>query len=460
MSTRSSALVLLIPFGVLACASSATHAVTDAELVRTSDARASLGDIEAALALADLGPLAVPVATLAGEARTSRSEYWQASAVAWNPELRQMRRRVRELRALRGAAGRPGAVEVEAETAELEDTGMESELALTIDVLGVLGLGPSRAARELAAAAERAALADLERALWRVRFDVDRARVRVAAAQALDLAMQALLDHVTPDRARLEFLHDKGWLPRAPYESAYASLHMAEHRQGMARLELTRARGELAALCGLRVDHPALAEVGSHALDSLRPDELEFADPTPEALLGALPELRQRRLELAVAEAELRSEAREAWPSLRLGPKLTWMPGEQQVGGMLGIELPFPGALDGRIAAAHERREAQREALEDAFVAARSRLATTQNALDQALIQLTEHSPDVDASVARMFIATQAEFRVDPMQLERWALALRERIESLSALVAARAEAAVAWLDYQEARGVAREVQP
>lgn len=457
-STRclSSSLILLSA----ACSSTATSAVTDAALIETTARRAALEDVELALRIADLGPLAVPVTPAPAELRPDHPEFWQAAALAWNPELRQMRRRVRELRAATDSAGRPGPIVAEAGARDLSNISDESELQITFDVLGLLALGPSAAAKDFARAQERALWAELESTVWKLRFEVDRARVRLAGSKALAAAMTALYNKGAEELPRIELLTARGWLARAMYEGANASLHMAEHRASMAKVDIVRNQAELAALCGLDVAHPAFDELDGGAIDRFRSEDLEFRDPLPAELLASLPELRARRLELSMAEAELRRETREQWPMLRVGPTFAWMPGESFLGGMLELDLPFPGALDGRIAAALERREAAREALEDALVAAQSRVKETHDALDELLFLFDEHAPELDQSVARMLVATQAEFRVDPEKLDKWSLALRERVESLTALVQARTDVVIAQLDYEEARGITAEVRP
>ena len=62
--------------------------------------------------------------------------------------------------------------------------------------------------------------------------------------------------------------------------------------------------------------------------------------------------------------------------------------------------------------------------------------------------------------MARMLVATQAELLADPERLERWSFAVGERMDSLMALVRARAELVRAWVDCEESRGARMEVQP
>jgi len=460
MASHSRPFVAASLFVLASCASTTTASLSDAELARAAAARQSLDDVAAALRLADLGPLAVPVPRAPSELRPDQPEFWHAAALAWNPELRQLRRRVRELRAEQGSAGAPGSVELLAQTRDAGDLELESELALTIDVLGVLGLGPAAAARELARERSRAAFGEFEAAVWKLRFDVDRARVRLARAKALAASMDALYGECAEDELRVRKLAERGWIGSGMQSGYDAALHMIEHRRAMAAADASEAKADLAELCGLDAAHAAFDELAGGVIARFRPEELELRDPGREELLARLPELRARRLELAMAEAELRAEARERWPMLRFGPRLTLMPGDSLLGGMLGIDVPFPGAVEGRIAAAHERREAAREALEDALVNASSNVTTARERLETLLEQFEEHAPEFDAEVARMLVAAQAGFRIDGMTIDKLALAIRERVESLTSLAQARADAVIASLDYDEARGVAAEVQP
>lgn len=127
---------------------------------------------------------------------------------------------------------------------------------------------------------------------------------------------------------------------------------------------------------------------------------------------------------------------------------------------MFGINVPFPGALEGAILAARAGRYAALEALEDEVVAARSRAERTRRVFESMESLALEHAPEMDMSMARMLLATQQEFLANPERLERWTFAIGERVTSLTSLVNARADLVLARFDAQEARGVAPEVQP
>lgn len=439
------------------CSSPARLAVSDGELSSAANARQSVEDVQRALELADLGSLDVTLPAAPSEVRADQAEFWQASAYAWNPQLRQLRRRVRELREASRSAGRPGPISAQAMLLDVEDPQRELELLAMVDLFALLGLGPSAAAKELANAQVRAALGQFEATVWSLRFEVDRARVELAAAKALETAMSGLYADCAELLPRIEILARRGWIGVGMSESALAALHMIEHRKAMARTEVTRAAAELADLCGLDVAHPAFEALQGGVIDRFRPDEVELQPPSTQELLASLPELRAMKLELAMAEAELQSEARMRWPMLGLGPRVVSMPGDLLVGPMLGLDVPFPGSLDGRIAAARERRDAAYEALEGALVMAKTRVERALRVWDEVLTLRDEHAPDTDRSVARMVNAARAEFMVDPQMLERWSRAVAERVDTLTNLVRARADLVLAWLDWQEACGPREE---
>jgi len=452
--------VTCLPFA-FACTATAAREYSDAELSDVARLRsnASVEDVAHALELADLGPLAIALPQAPSELEPDMEEFWHAAAYAWNPQLRALRREVRAARAERGSAGQPLPIQGQGMLLDLGDPSAEVEFQAMVDVLGLLGVGPSAAASELADEAARAALSSFEARAWSLRFEVDRARVELAAAKSLETALAALHGECAQLLPRIELLAARGWIGRGMAEGAVSALHMLEHHQSLARIEENRARADLAALCGLSPAHPAIEALQSGVIDRFRPEEASLTDPQDAALLASLPRLRAARLELAVAEAELVRMARERWPMLGIGPRIMVRPDERLVGGMLGFSVPFPGALEGTILAARERRDAAFEALEDELVAARARLESTAREFAESVELAQEHAPMADTAMARMLVAAQAEFLADPERLERWSFAVGERMDSLMALVRARADLVRAWLDCEEARGARAEVR-
>jgi hypothetical protein len=467
-SSLSLALLGAASLAPASCRSTATSSLADpraadVEVARVAERRDSLEELAEALEIAALAPLAVPVPAPPDRLEPDQAEFWQACAFAWNPELRQARRELLAARAAAGSAGAPGPIGVDTEYSDLPKEEAFAQITATVDLLGLLGIGPAAAERALARAETRGAFGALERAVWKVRFDVERARVRAASATSRVTVLDALLLHASEDLPRIEVLARRGWIGPAMEQGALAALHRVEHELSVAREEWLRAKAELARVCGLDPSHQAFESLASGAVDRFGAVDLDWRDPSAVELLSTLPELRSAKLELAVAEAELRREARKRWPSLRLGPMFLVFPGTTELGGMLGVQLPFPGAFEGAIEAARQRREAAREAVEDELIAALGRIVETRDALAEALERLEEHAPELDTAVARMFVAAQARFRVEPEGLTAWSTALRERVESLTMLNEARADAVLAHLDYEEARGIAKvgeEVRP
>jgi hypothetical protein len=428
--------------------------VDDAHVVLSVTERATeLADVEHALELADVGPLALEAPQVPSELRADRADFWRACAFAWNPAVRQARRQVLAMRAERRSAGAPGPLELRVDNTDLGGSQRETEVTLTFDLLGVFGLGPVAAARELAATEERRALAELERAVWMAGFEVDRARVDLAVARAKRNALQILWDDADEDAPRIDILDARGWTAPTATGWAKANLHRLEHWISDAMTAEAAARAELAIAAGLPADHPALDQVTAAAAEVARPDDVDWSAVDAPALLAGVPELRDMRLACSVAEARLRRVAAERWPNIRLGPKAVFVPNEVLPGAMLDVELPWPGSVDGRVDAAVQECLAAVDGLEDALVAALARVRERRTELEQAILRLREHAPSVDEASARMWVSARARFDADPSALDMWSLALKDRSESLMMMIEARGQFALALLDYDEARG-------
>jgi len=166
-----------------ACASppEATFTIDDAEdrvLARAPEPEL----VARALDLADLDALTLTPPTAAELADPSSDGYWHGAAYAFAPPVREARARALAALAREGSAGAPGPVGVRVVDHEVGGDDVLFEMVATFDLIGLLGLGPSAAAKELARADSLRALADLEVALWDARFAVDRARVDEAAS--------------------------------------------------------------------------------------------------------------------------------------------------------------------------------------------------------------------------------------------------------------------------------------
>ena len=433
---------------------------------RNANPQATPEEVATALALSGLDPTRAAAEPAEVAPEVDPRAWWHARAESWAPAVRAARRRLEQTLAEARSAGAPGPLMLEGEVRELDDLEAHSRLGLTVDVIGLLRLEPSDAARALADAEARAALGELDRARWSARFEVDGARARLAAARAALADLASLGAQVQEDLRRIAVLERHGRLGAA--QLADARMAQAElHRVHSAQVELqSLAREDLAVAAGLPSEAAALEGAWTAPLDGPEPPR---DAPDAEVLCERLPELRLALFEYALAEARLRAVAAERWPSLDLGPQLTWSHPDLLLGALAAAGLPWPGSLSGRIEAAHVGREAARERAEDALLAALARRAGALERLDNARAHVELGArPALDAS-ARRWTAARAALAVDAAALADWSEALRQRADALAGLAEARGMHALARLELERAQGPAqataaladaREVQP
>lgn len=450
----------LLPFVVGACAAPAPAPLDDAALSADAARRATTPDeLAAALALADAAPLGLPRPAAPATIDGASVDFWRACAYAYDADVRAARRAYAAALARAGRAGAPEPIMFEADRVGFGAPDRETEVGATFDLLGVLGLGRSAAARALADAESAAALGDFETAVVRARFRVERARAALAAARAAHGALRDLVADDGADRTRRERLAAAGRY--APSELAFAANVAAAVDRERADLDAEESalRAELANAAGLAPEHPALGRVDGAALaeavaSARTSAAIVSAPPDDAALLRDLPELRARKLTYAVAEARLRAAAAEGAPALRVGPKFRVMPDDVLPGGMLALELPCPGAVDGEVAAALVERDAARDAVVDALLRARNAAVAARAALAAAVVAADRAAASERAAEAELS-ARRAQFRadVDPMNLERTAMAFERCASARRARLTADAALARAALDRAEAEG-------
>jgi len=458
-SARSPAALLLPLLSLGACRAPESAPLEAAELTRAVSRRdASPAELGAALELAGLRPLALPPPTDAARLDPQRAEFWHACAWAWSPGTRAARRRVEAARARAGSAGLPGPIGGVLEVRDLDQPDANSRLMLTFDLIGLLGLGPAGAARALADAETRASLSGLEEAVWAARFEVDAARVRLAAVRAAGAGLDALAREADGEAHRIEILERNGRLSAGALASARLALQRLAERRGRVALEEARAREGLALAAGLAPGAPALDVPGGETLEAWSADRSPAAEPTAVELLERVPRLRGLLLDYAIAEARLRAAAARRWPSLALGPHLFWGEPDFLLGAVVGSGLPWPGSLEGEIAAAHVEREAARERVEDGLLAVQAGLGAALDRETAARSLLEQGARPAAGESARLWTAARARFAVEPEQLTFWAHALSERAQALHGLELARAERALAALEVERATGPGHEV--
>jgi len=416
-------------------------------------------DIAAAVDWAGLPPLRLDDP---GRGSTDPDDvaFWRGSAWAFHPAVRRARGELQVARARAGAAGRPMATGVELETVDPSGDDRETELNVLFDLLGLLGAGYPEATRALADAEALAALGHLERAAWAALAEVERALAGVGVAQARLAALEELLAEAEADVPRIDVLMHSGWAAPADAGAAVAAILELQHHVSNVRVELAAARARLARAAGLPPDDPAVLGVTMAALERLHPPEGEPPRPAAAELVQRLPELRVLALQCGVAEAHLRRAAAARWPRLAVGPRLIVGEDDTLVGGVLHLDLPWPGTLDAEMEAAQAMCVAAREELEDGLLAALVRAEERAVRLHEAWTSARLHLPDIDEAYATRWHAARTRFQSEPQALSEWTAALRERIAPLLEAIDGRGTLAVAAVDLREAAGLPQPAAP
>jgi outer membrane protein TolC len=449
--------ILLVAF-CAACAAPRRAPLCDARIAASVLGRAgSAAELEAALALADLGPLAVPRPSSPAEMDPANPGFWYACAYLYEPSVRQARRRVEALRARAKGAGAVPSIDATGEHVR-NDSDRETEVMATVDLLSLLGLGPSAAARELARAEVCEALGELESAVWAAYFKVMRARIRHAAALEREQAAAAIVSEAHEDETRIATLESAGRGAASEFAWARAGLQQVEEERARARIEAADALEELALATGLRPDHPAMARL----LTPFRLGELESGGVTtfhveavtePVLLLARVPALRAAKLRYAVAEARVREAAAATWPGLEIGPKATLVPDDFLGGGIMMLRLPLPGATVPGLCAAIVERTAARERLEDELSAAVTKNQVLNRKARELWDEVRRRVRVRRSAAEQMWTAARTRFRADQSTLSGWVLALEMRLETALSAIATGEAVALIETDIQEASG-------
>jgi outer membrane protein TolC len=442
-----------------ACAAPAREPL-EADALAESLATRAAGASEIAAAIDLAGQVALPLEcpSAAELADPATSAYWQARAYVWNPRVREARAALVAARSRAGVSGAPGPAELEVDDVGLGggDSDAETDLALTFDVLGLVGVGRTAAARELADVSVLAAHQELESALWRARHDAERARLELAAARAALAALATLGAEADEDRERIEILARHGRVPRADLDWAWAMRAEVDFQSAMARLAQESAREELALVCGLTPDADALDAVGPGVLEE-RAREAARAEvsaaPGAVELLERVPELRAERLGYALAEARVRAAAAESWPAVQLGPQLAIRADEWIEGGLLEIELPRPGPARRALEAALAERTRARERVEEALLARLAEVERLRAEVADLGACVAHNAGPIDDASRAMWDAARARFGLGVAGLEDWSFALEHRIEPMLSRIETMALFAGLAIDLAEARG-------
>lgn len=371
--------------------------------------------------------------------------FWLVRALAWSPDVRAASRRLLAAMAESRSAGAPLPVELQLMDHEFGGADGRLELAATIDLLGILGIGPARTDRERATAAAALAAAELEAEIWRAWRTVDAARLSFQAAATRERVLAQVHEQARADLERVTILHDQGWIGAAPAAAARAAVGRVERARSAAAVEAAEQRADLAHATGLPPEDEAFSALldrqGTARGPALRPGSLP-----DESSLADHPRLRALRTLFALREAEVRDVAARAWPNIGIGPRLGYED-DLTIGGVLRLTLPFPSSWRGRLAGAVEERDAVLEAYEDALhllIVEERSARERRDELHRRTVGATARVVD-GSSVG--WSAARAAFRVGRTGVPEWIDALDRRLASATAEVDDVESLALAQLD-------------
>lgn len=444
---------LLFPILFFSCAAPETSPVQPEELIDHVAARAADASLaRSAAELAAIPPLELNLPDVDVELDPTSSQFWRVCAYAWNPAVRQARQEVLMALARQQSAGAPDPVGVRVVDHEFGGDSALVESVATFDLLGILGVGESAAEQAQADVRVLRARCRLEQELWSARFVVERARVRLAAVRARQELLRVLGTELREDMERFRILQLNRRLSDAEWGLISAREDLLLQKLSLLASEEAALRHELAVAAGLPIDHPALDRPAIDALTDLGPT-VEL--PSSARLLETHPRLRYLRLDVAEAEAQLRTIAASAIPGIRMGPHLSWPGSGTQLGGALQLTLPLPSQWRGEIEAALIERTARIQQLEDELLSHGSLARTAQLRCEEARVRQEEHAVAVQNAASESWRATRLRFRVGQATSRDWLRALDAQMLAVVLGVNSTATEHIATLDVLELAGPA-----
>lgn len=374
---------------------------------------------------------------------------------------------------LRVSRLRAGVTRASADTAGLwEDPSLGVDLARIIEstpepwkAFGSLSLtipisGRMEVAKQHANAAHAAELARVSQQEWGLRMEVRRAWTNWSAlaaqhAATRDVGVQAgdILALVAIMEQSGEMARTQARLFRIEQATKAADLATLESRVRESELRLKR-------LMGL-APHAAVA---FHA-SGIGPPPTSEIENGEEGVHAAViersnPALRVARAEHAIAEKALELAIRAQYPDLVIGPGFGREDGMDQV--LLGLSLPLPivNGNRGAIGEARARRDVASASVEAALEGA---MADVQAAMVRRAAA-TARREALESTIVPLVEAQYADARELARLGEVNTLVLLESItrqhEAQVALIDARREESLAWIDLSEALGDPHEVSP
>lgn len=376
---------------------------------------------------------------------------WIRYALAFNPKVREARRRVAILQAAAGVAASADSAMIAGELMRMPNETFSLELDMTLDILSLFHYGRSEARETLLHAEVREAVGELHEAVWDAVIAIHTEWDQLAIDQSLVTDLNGLLAEAKSDTERIRLLGERGWLPNLQQVAAQAAHATVELELSMILVEISERRGRLCALAGLSQwpierDSVPSPRVPTHPMPRSDP-------PDGATLISDHPRLKRLHLDYAVAEARLVEAAVMAWPMLRLGPSIDVVDSMLAGGAMVDLEVPDRARAESQIAVAKEQRLLARERLENALadllreeIVARELLLETANAVGVV-------SGTLDANTAESWRAGRALFRTDAATLERWTMELERRSMALRRIAEQRRAHATAYWELRSARG-------
>ncbi len=428
---RHLALCLVVSIS-FSCATPPEDPIDDTQLVSSLESRThDMALLRQALSQVSVGELSLLPSNWEDiVSNPNTTTYWQARALAWERNSRQARWSLAVELAKTESAGFPDPIEVSQRTDDLSDLGLNNQINVVFDLLGILGLGRAPAEAALARRECRAALGALELSTWRANFDVLGALVDLACAQGKESDLSLELKEARRGKKRAQELVNMGRIGVADQSRIDGFLDLLGSTRADTAAEVARFQSRMATASGLLANSQAIRNIDSQVLDAIDSfTKSRKPEPSMSALLNSHPQLRLDRLNYAVTEAKLRSVAAEAWPKVGLGPRFEFNSDSFLTGGILRLSFPWPGSIGGLIEAAAQERAAARARLQDSLldVTAKLRQASrSRRVLEQA--RVSRVIPAYQAS-AITWRGQQARFQVDEKSWDLWtdSLNLRRR---------------------------------
>jgi outer membrane protein TolC len=335
------------------------------------------------------------------------------------------------LRAAEAEARAAGAERTVPQTWVGEYRGRNDSTGLMIDPVALLGLGPRGGEIDVAKARHAEALADLAVARWQTIAAVTESFLVDASLADAELAAEA----VEPD-----FDIDLGAFERAGLASSLAAAQ-ARTARALAeseRLEIERTRQEARARVRTLLGLDAGAEL---ELVAIPDDWLQQPRGKPGELLER-PDLRLATARFERADAAFRKAVADQYPSLLVGPNLSLRGDPLAAMAMLNI----PIGMQGRARAARERRQAERDRLEAAFLRAQEEATVADRDLEASHARVAATSLALETS-RTAFRSARVAIDFEPNAFDafgRTALGLQQALASHRQAVVAHARAQVA----------------